>query len=291
MNAFPRTTVGGVSVSRMIIGTNWFFGYSHRSPAQDALIVERVLNRKTVSDILQVFFSAGVDTIMGPLSREGFYEVIDPAIKDAEDRTGVQCIRVDTPEIMVADTAEARSETERMFDRAAERGARICMPHHSSVEQLLDRGARTIRRLDDYIKMIKDRSMVPGLSAHMPEVVVYADAMDIGVETYIQIYNPIGFLMQLEVEAVHRVIWKAKKPVMTIKPMAAGRVTPFVGLSFVWNTIRDIDMVTVGTMSPREAAEVIEISMAAMERRLPDLAPRATTGQRSLIGSLAERRG
>ena len=29
MSDFPRTMVGGISTSRMIIGTNWFLGYTH----------------------------------------------------------------------------------------------------------------------------------------------------------------------------------------------------------------------------------------------------------------------
>ena len=54
---------------------------------------------------------------------------------------------------------------------------------------------------------------------------------------------------------------------MTIKPFAAGQIRPLQGLTFVWNSIRPIDMVTVGTMSPREAEEVIEMSMGILERR------------------------
>jgi len=89
----------------------------------------------------------------------------------------------------------------------------------------------------------------------------------------------MGFLMQLEVEWVAKLINDAKKPVMTIKPMAAGRVTPFVGLTFVWNTIRDQDMVTVGTMTPGEAKEVVELSMAILERRKPDIGVRDSPSQ------------
>ena len=43
MKPFPRTTVAGVSVSRMIIGTNWILGWSHRSPA--ASIIHHAKNR------------------------------------------------------------------------------------------------------------------------------------------------------------------------------------------------------------------------------------------------------
>jgi|LFRM01.2.fsa_nt_gb hypothetical protein len=269
---FPRTTVGGLSVSRMIIGTNWFLGWSHQSPAKDNLI-KSAMDRKAIADVLEVFFRSGVDTIMGPLAQN---PSIFDAIKDAEDRTGVKCIKVDTPIINVQDSDAGRDETRALFDRVAASGAEICMPHHTSVEQLLDRSIQQIRRLGDYTKMIRERGMIPGLSAHMPEVLAYADQNDYDVETYIQIYNCMGFLMQLEVEWIHKLINDAKKPVMTIKPMAAGRVTPFVGLSFVWNTIRDQDMVTIGTMTPAEAAEVIELSMAILERRKPDIGVRSS---------------
>ena len=269
---FPRTTVGGLSVSRMIIGTNWFLGWSHQSPAKDNLI-KSAMDRKAIADVLEVFFRSGVDTIMGPLAQN---PSIFDAIKDAEDRTGVKCIKVDTPIINVQDSDAGRDETRALFDRVAASGAEICMPHHTSVEQLLDRSIQQIRRLGDYTKMIRERGMIPGLSAHMPEVLAYADQNDYDVETYIQIYNCMGFLMQLEVEWIHKLINDAKKPVMTIKPMAAGRVTPFVGLSFVWNTIRDQDMVTVGTMTPAEAAEVIELSTAILERRKPDIGVRSS---------------
>jgi hypothetical protein len=87
---FPRTTVGGVSVSRMIIGTNWFLGYSHCTRAKDQLIKERFPDYKAVADVVEVFFKAGVDTIMGLIA----YPPLAEAIREAEDRTGVKAIIV-----------------------------------------------------------------------------------------------------------------------------------------------------------------------------------------------------
>jgi hypothetical protein len=76
--------------------------------------------------------------------------------------------------------------------------------------------------------------MIPGLSAHMPEVIVYSYLNEYDVQTYIQIFNCAGFLMQVEVEYIHKVIWGAKKPVMTIKPMAAGRLNLLVAYHQIW---------------------------------------------------------
>ena len=272
-NPFPRTTVAGVSLSRMVIGTNWILGYSHTSAAADEGIRRRNGGPDAIAEILEAFLESGVDTIM--VEMRGRPAVLD-AMKRTEDRTGKRIIRVDTPVINVDDSPAARREAQAVIAESARNGAVFCLPHHSSVEQLVLKNSRSIPRLPDYLSMIRDQGMIPGLSAHMPELVVFSDLNGYDVETYIQIYNCAGFLMQVEIEYVHAIIWNARKPVMTIKPMAAGRVSPFVGLTFAFATIRECDMVTVGCLTAQEAREDTEIGMAALDRRPPRLAGRGS---------------
>lgn len=270
---FPRTMVGEISLSRMIIGTNWILGWSHTSAAADATIRSANSQSGIVADLLNVFLSYGIDTIMGPLCD---YPLILDAMKMAEDSSGRGLIRIDTPIINVDDNDTARRQAEESIVKCRKEGAIFCLPHHSSVEQLVNKNHHSIERLPDYLKMVRDHGMVPGLSAHMPELIVYSDENGYDVQTYVQIYNCLGFLMQIEVEYVNKIIWNAKKPVMTIKPMAAGRCSPFIGLNFSWATIRPQDMVTVGCMTPREACEDIEISFAALDHRSPVLEGRSS---------------
>ena len=276
MTEFPRTTVGGVPVSRMLIGTNWFLGYSHTSRAKDEFI-KSYQTRERVADILTVFFERGVDTVMGmpvPMLRD--------AIADAQDRTGRQVKLILTPHFNILPGGPEEAEPERVFDTCKELGATFCFPHQCVTDALVDRMHKTIRDIDRYTAMIRERDMIPGLSTHMPESVIYADHTGADVETYIQMYNAAGFLMQVEADWVMRVIRNAKKPVMTIKPLAAGKLLPVVGLAFVWNTIRDQDMLTIGTTTPDEAREVIDISLDLLERRLPDNELQETRSKRSL---------
>lgn len=277
---FPRTTVGSLSVSRLIVGTNWIAGYSHRSSSADEMIKMRHASFETIAPILDTFMSHGVDTVMAPF---GMNPHIVEAIRRTEDKFSREMIMVDTPVINVDDNETARKEAEAVIKKSAAYGAKICLIHHYSAEQLVNKNKRTIERLDDYTKMIRDAGMIPGLSAHMPELVIYSDDNGYDVETYIQIYNCMGFLMQIEVEAVAAVIRNAKKPVMTIKPLAAGRTTPFVGLNFSWATIRDCDMVTLGCFNEKEAAEDIEISLAALERRMPEIAGRNSPAKEQAV--------
>lgn len=276
MTDFPRTMVGGVSLPRMLIGTNWFLGYSHTSLAKDNFI-KSYQSRDRIADILTVFLERGIDAVMAPLSQH-----LEDAICEAEDRTGRAMIRILTPSFNIRPGGASTDEPEIVFDRCRKFGATFCMPHQCVTDALLDRMHDEIRDIARYTRMIREREMIPGLSTHMPEAVVIADKTGADVETYIQIYNASGFLMQVEADWVMRIIHKAKKPVMTIKPLAAGRLLPVVGLAFVWNTIRDQDMVTIGTTTPEEAREVIDLSLDFINCRLPDHALQKTRSKTSL---------
>jgi len=277
---FPRTIVAGVSLPRLLIGSNWIFGWSHRGPAADRFINEQHSTLNATLSILNAFLKYGIDAWMGPFSSHP--EAL-AKIKEVQDKIGRKLILIDTPVLNVDNNAEARREAEAIIKTSAEIGSAFCLIHHSSCEQLVNKNKQTMDRLPDYTDMIRQAGLIPGLSAHMPEVVQYSDLNGYDVETYLQIFNCLGFLMQVEVESVIKIIHEAKKPVMTIKPMAAGRTTPYVGLTFNWSVLRPKDMVTVGCINEHEVHEDVEISLAALEHRLPNIEGRDSPGKTSII--------
>ncbi|MCL5270248.1 MAG: hypothetical protein M1457_06815 [bacterium] len=271
MKPFPRSIVGGVSLSRMIIGTNWLLGWSHCTRAKDKLIKDSFADPRRIADVLEVFFRAGIDTVMGNIQMDNFHQ----AVREAEDRTGVRAVVVSTPTFPTNPSTPVEgfdmNQVQRILDAECERGATFCMPHQCTTDAMVDRCVREIRQFGPLCAAIRERGLVPGLSTHMPEAIVYADESGLDVETYISIFNSMGFLMTIEVDWVQRMIRHARRPVMVIKPMAAGQLRPLQALTFVWNVIRDCDMVTVGTASPDEAAELSELSRGMLERRAPEL--------------------
>lgn len=276
MTEFPRTVVGGVSLPRLVIGSNWFLGYSHTSLAQDRFIKE-YQTRERIAATISVFLEYGIDAIVAPPSQH-----LENALRDAEDRVGRPVIRILTPHFNILPGGKPEEDPEPVFDECKRLGATFCFPHQCVTDALIDRMHGVIRDYDRYAQMIRARGMIPGLSTHMPEAIVIADKTNADVATYIQIYNAAGFLMQVEADWVMRIIQNAKRPVLTIKPLAAGRLLPVVGLAFVWNTIRDQDMVCVGCTTPDEAREVIEISLDLLSRRIPDYELQRTRSKRSL---------
>jgi hypothetical protein len=277
MTQFPRTKIEGLSVSRLMIGTNWFLGFSHTSMAKDKEIVE-TMTANRIADIVEVFMNAGVDVLYGIRPDQKLIQ----GVAEAEQRTGRKCITIAIPSLPVEDTTQSAGEAERVLDELAEMGTAICMPHQCTTDAFVNRRTRSLAGIEAYLRMIRERGMIPGLSTHMPETPVYADACGLDVATYIQIYNAAGFLMQIEIDWVQRMIWGAKKPVITIKPLAAGRLPPLVGLGFAWSTIRDCDMVCIGTSNPYEAAEVVELSLSILEHRVPRVELQKTRSKQSL---------
>lgn len=278
--SFPRTEVAGVSLPRMLIGSNWISGYSHTSPAADKQITTKYADPHKVADLIEAYLEYDINAIMG---------IFDPGpmldgIHEAEDRTGKKVILIDTPILNVDDSAEGRAKAEARIALSEKVGSTFCFPHHSCAEQLVNKNISALPRLPDYLDMIRQHGMIPGLSAHMPELILYSDLNGYDVQTYVQIYNCMGFLMQVEVEYINKVIWEAKKPVMTIKSMAAGRCSPFVGLSFSFSTIRPCDMVTLGAYEPNEVHEDVEIALAAIEHRRANIGGRSSPNKTAALG-------
>jgi hypothetical protein len=277
MDTFPRTLVGGVSLPRLLIGTNWFLGYSHTSQAKSQFIKD-YQDAQRIADVIAVFAEADIDAALGPCS-----PLLEEGIKRAEQQTGREIIRILTPSFNILPGGPSEQDPERVFDQTKELGATFCLPHQCVTDALVDRMTKEIRHIDRYTQMIRARDMIPGLSTHMPESVIYADRQGADIETYIQIYNAAGFLMQVEVDWIMRTIHKAHKPVMTIKPLAAGKLMPVVGMTYVWNTIRDQDMVAIGCTTPDEAKEIIDLSLDLLNRRVPEQDLQATRSKASLV--------
>jgi hypothetical protein len=276
MTEFPRTMVGGISMPRLICGSNWIMGCSHTSKAKDRLIKDLFDTPKKVADVLEVFARYGCNAFTSAAD-----DFTLAAMKETEQRVGREMIWIVTPYYR-DDTCNWKFEV----DEAKRYGATFCFPHQSVTDILLDRENRCLTpKLNEHLAYVREMGMIPGLSTHAPESVIYSDRCDADVETYIQPYNAAGFLCQVETDWIQNVIRNAKKPVMTIKPLAAGRLLPPTGLTFVWNTIRDIDMVTIGTMCTYEAEESIELSLSILENRKADVELQSTRSKKSLKGT------
>jgi hypothetical protein len=273
MNTFPRTTIGGVSVPRLVCGCNSFLGYSHISDARDKHIKALFDKPSKMADVVEIFARNGCDAFLS-----GPTEFVANALAEVEQRTGVKMLWLATP------GAPNMDEWKQKVDQCKKWNATFILPHQATTDPRLDPIGRCLKpELVEYLKYVREVGLVPGLSTHTPQSIVCSDVSGADVETYLQPYNAAGFFCQVETDWVAKVIRDAKKPVVVIKPLACGRLLPPTGFTFVWNTIRDCDLVAVGTMSTYEAESDIELCRSILEHRQSQLGLQVTRSKAFLV--------
>lgn len=247
--SFPTTTIGGHTVSRFACGSNCFNGFSHFSPARDAWL-RRYMTTDRIVEVLAKCSELGVNCLVSSVR-----DTMKAALADHERTTGRHLIWICT-------TCGSPSFDEEMSDieRCAQWGAEFCLIHCGYTDTHLRVADRTVEGLDRLLARVRELGMVPGVSTHRPDALSACEAAGYDAEVYILPLNVIGFLSNLETNWVAHIIRSTPKPVINIKPLAAGRVMPFEGLNFCYRSIKPIDLVTVGLLSAEEAEEDIRIA-------------------------------
>lgn len=246
---FPRTSVGGIEVSRMLCGSNPFFGFSHFTHARDEWL-KGYFSVARIVEVMEKCSEFGIDgTVSGTKPR------LHEAIQTVEKTKGVHFKWFCTP------TGETLEELKEGIDWCADHGVEFCMPHPSWTDLRVLRAENRIVDLPEVCEHVRKKGMVPGVSTHRPETIRVCDIAGYDVEVYIQPLNSLGFLCSLETDWVARIIREAKHPVLVTKPLAAGRLQPHVGLPFVYRNVKPADTVAVGFLSPGEVEEDVRIAM------------------------------
>lgn len=246
--ALPYSEIGGLQIARLVIGTNTFFGYSHFSKARD-ILWRRYFTDERIEEVLEKCALKGMNAICS-LPGERLRKIMDRV----ERNTGVHIYWFATP--------GNRYPWENWKDDVnltADVGAEFCMPHQCYTDNALYSGKGEIERYPEIAAYIREKGMRPGLSTHTPHTIRVVDNANYDCDVYIQPYNSIGFLCSVETDWIARVIRNAKKPVLCIKPLGAGRIMPPTGLPFVFNSIAPKDVVCIGMMSPEEVEENVTI--------------------------------
>jgi len=244
----PTTIIEGHEIGRLVIGTNWFLGYSHQSAAKSKWI-RRYQDAEKIANVLEICTAGGMNAIVAPVS-----ELLTEAIDLHRARTGRHIIQVLTPG--GADVEELKVG----IDQCAELGAEFCFPHTSWTDSRLHPATNEITEYEEVAAYISSKGMAPGLSTHRPEAIVVGDRAGYDIAAYIQPLNPIGFLCSVETDWVANIIRNTPRPIIVIKPLAAGRLNPPTGLGFAFSNIKPIDVVCIGLLCEEEAEEDLEVT-------------------------------
>jgi hypothetical protein len=249
------TNIGGLEVSRLALGSNPFFGFSHQTAARDQWL-RRHFTDERIYEVLHAAADLGINLFVS-----GANERFAALRQRLQRETGFHINWACTP------SAEDLAGLKAEIERSAALGAEICMPHTAWLEARLRLHEREVVEMPEALEHIRRQGMIPGIATHRPEAVGIAAERGYDAQTFIVPLNVVGFLCPFEVEWQARVIRDCPKPVICIKPLAAGRLTPLPGLTFVYEHIKPTDTVAIGVLSPEELREDAAIAADLLARR------------------------
>jgi hypothetical protein len=257
-------SIKNLSVSRLVLGSNPFSGFSHQSPQVDWDMRHYFTNTR----IIQILFQAealGINTI---IARSDFH--VMRMLLEYRDQGGrLQWFAQTCPEV---------GSHEAGILRAVSYGAKACHLHGGVMDHAFAQG-----KLDDIpaaLDLIREKGMLAGIAAHNPRVIEWAE-QHLDVDYYLACYyNPTKrdehaahnpdeeeHYLEEDRQEMTTLIQRLSKPVVHYKIMAAGRNDPAEAFAFAASKMRENDVVCVGVY-PKDKSDMLAEDARLLEEAL-----------------------
>ncbi len=257
-------TLGNLHVSRFILGSNPFSGFSHISPGMD-MDMKRYFTTERIKATLRQAEALGVNTLIARTD----HHVMRVLLEYWDEGSTLQWFAQTCPEV---------GDHRACVSRAVSGGAKACHIHGGVMDFLYAQG-----RLDEIppvIQMIRDKGLLAGIAAHNPKVIEWADD-HLDVDYYMcSYYNAAHrdqraehvpgmeeWFLDEDRQIMVELIQRLSRPAIHYKIMAAGRNAPADAFDVVARAMRPGDMVCVGIFT-RDNPEILAQDVALLDRAL-----------------------
>jgi hypothetical protein len=235
--------IGGCTVSRFILGSNPFSGFSHQSIAMDREMV-RYWTCARIKDTLREAESLGVNTF---IARADLH-IVRVLLEYWDEGGQIQWFAQTCPEIGPPALA---------IERAARWGASACYIHGGYADHLQE--TRRLEELKPAVERVRSLGLPVGLAGHKTETIRWAKE-NLDLDFYMcSHYNPIPrkiggahvagtdeTYLEEDRRAMTQLIQEIPTPVIHYKVMAAGRNDPKETFDYVARSMRPGDAVCIG---------------------------------------------
>ena len=239
--------------SKIICGTNPFYGHSHFSDARNAEYLGR-FDDETIERMIQRCISLGINAVESSANERIVSILSRLRDKNPEPIHLVGSTRID-------ETSDIKSHQQKL-SFLIENRAEVCVLHAQFVDR--PRKGDDIRRLPQLIEKIHDTGLLAGISTHRVETVELCERQGYGIDTYLFPLNLSGFVYPgyegtESVQERITVVRNTPKPFILIKALGAGRIPPDEGLQFIAENAKSNDLISIGFGIEDEVSEVVEL--------------------------------
>ncbi|HEX71860.1 MAG TPA: hypothetical protein ENN65_00875 [Candidatus Hydrogenedentes bacterium] len=260
--------IGGLRVSRFIIGGNPFSGFSHQTVEKNREMV-RYFTTARIKETLRDAERLGVNTHVGRAD----HHIMRVLLEYWDEGGSIQWFAQTCPEV---------GDMRRGIQNAVDGGAKACYLHGGMMDFLYANDA--LDEVPDAIARIRDAGMPAGIAAHEPGVIAWArDHLDLDFFMCCH-YN----IERRDRHAEHRpgsperyaaedrdrmtaLIRTLDKPAIHYKVLAAGRNRPEDAFAYLARHMRPNDAVCVGIF-PKDNPNMLQEDIALLEKSLRNAA-------------------
>ena len=243
----PTIRLGTLEVSRVFLGSNPFFGFSHGNPQGSADEMRAWYTPERIMAVLDEAAGLGINAVWTPC-----YENWIELWKKYKGEGGKLRHWIGQPD---------RMPMEKEIETAVKNGATaICIQGCRIDEQV---GAGTWDVVRGWIELIKSHGLPAGMATHRADTHVTAEEKGLPADFFHQtMYRPDNYV-RAGLEESLAAIDKITKPVVAYKVLGAGRIKPGVTLPYVFKRLKRKDGICVGVFprkNPREIAENVQLT-------------------------------
>ncbi|MFH0963164.1 MAG: hypothetical protein V2A58_04035 [Planctomycetota bacterium] len=259
--------IGKVRVSRFILGSNPFSGFSHQGAEMDRRMVHYYTTAR-IKETLREAEGLGINTVVARAD----HHVMRVLMEYWDEGGTLQWFAQTCPEL---------GTIERGIENAVRGGAKACHIHGGVMDYLLAQGKTG--EVPGAIAKIREAGLPAGIAGHNPEVFEWAEG-NVDADYYMcSYYNSahrderaehVSGLAEWFLEEDRRVmtelIQNLSRPAIHYKVLAAGRNDPREAFECVARNMRANDAVCVGVYTegkPGVLREDVEMFLTADRRR------------------------
>ena len=241
----PQIKLGELKVSRLILGSNPFFGFNHGNPQASGDEMRKYYTQEQIMAVMDQAAESGISAVWTPC-----YEHWIRLWNKYQEKGGKLKIWLGQPDNF--------DEMKEHITACAKNGGKaICIQGECVDRAFAQRKYDLVRQ---WLELIKSFDLPAGIATHKPTTHLVAEEKNLPADFYHQcIYQPENYSKECRDTALDT-IKKLDKPVVAYKVLAAGRLSPEVAFPYVFKHLKPKDGICVGVFTKNNPNEILENS-------------------------------
>lgn len=236
----PTIALGKLEVSRLILGSNPFYGFHHGNPQASDKQMRAYYSNERIVEVLDDAARQGITAVWSPP-----YDNWTRLWSQYQERGGKLKIWIGQPDA---------GNLKEAIDTCAKYGAKaICIQGIMAGDAVLAGKYDLVR---GWLEQIKGLGLPAGMASHYPEALTRAEEAGLPAEWYHLTIGVPDTFRQADRDKSLATIAKMEKPVVAFKVLGAGRFAPKEAFPYVLRKLRPKDGMCVAVFPAKDPGQL-----------------------------------